>query len=317
MAEERVLITGGAGFIMSHVAERLAAMGKRVVLFDNVEEHALYAETTALINANPKVQFVRGDIRDKETVEGLVKEADVVYHFAALMGTSSRFRQEVRTVEVNIIGTLHVLQAALDAGVQYYVHPPRPLLTEWQTPYIISKIAQTQFTELFHRAYGLPTVGLLIANCYGPRERSVLNPNALRPKEGQKLVASAITAALKNEPIAVFGDGTQSSDFVFIDDVVDAILKCTAPSVVGKVLDIGTGIATPVNRVVELIIELTGSRSQIEHLPMRTGEVKIETKSEVTTAREVLGWEATTDLREGLAKTIPYYAQLLERAPSA
>lgn len=311
MSQEKVVITGGTGFIMSQVAERLADMGKEVVLFDNRTEHDLYEETVNLIERHKNVRYVEGDVRDKAAVEAVIKGADVVYHFAALMGTSSRFKQEVRTIEVNVIGTLHVLQASLDAGVKYYIHPPRPPLTQWLTPYIVSKIAQSQFTELWHRSYGLPTVGLMIANCYGPRERSVLNPNPLRPKEGQKFVASCITSALKGDPISIFGDGTQASDFVYIDDVVDSILKASTPAAVGHVMDIGTGIATPVIRVAELVLELTGSKSKFEFLPMRTGEVKLETKSDLTKAKELLGWEPKTDLREGLKRTIPYYAKQL------
>jgi UDP-glucose 4-epimerase len=308
---EKVVITGGSGFIMSHVAERLADMDKELVLFDNNAEHEWYEETRQLLNTHKNVRFVRGDVRDREAVFDVVKGSHTVYHFAAVMGTSARFHQETLTIEVNVIGTLNVMDAALDAGVKYYVHPPRPPLTQWLTPYIISKIAQSQFTEMYHRTYGLPTVGLMIANCYGPRERSVLNPNTLRPHEGQKLVATCIIAALKNEPLPIFGDGTQSSDFVFIDDVVDAILKCTTPAAIGQIMDIGTGIATSVNRVAELAIKLTGSKSKIEYLPMRTGEVKLSTRSDITQAKERLGWGPKVDLHEGLRRTIPYYAQQL------
>jgi UDP-glucose 4-epimerase len=228
------------------------------------------------------------------------------------MGTSSRFKEwEIPTVEVNVLGTIRVLQASLKAGVKYFIHPPRPPLAVWLTPYIISKTAQTLFTQMYHHVYGLPTIGLNIQNCYGPRERAILNPNPLRPHEGRKLIASAILAALKNEPLIVFGDGEQSSDFVYIDDVTEACLKAPGDSAVGQVCDIGTGISTPVNRVVRLILELTRSRSKIEHLPLRTGETKLHTKADLTHAQKYLAWEPKTELVEGLKKTIPYYANLL------
>jgi UDP-glucose 4-epimerase len=307
-----IVITGGSGFIMSHVAERLAETGREVVLFDNNEQHSLYEETKALLSRKKNLRFVQGDVRNKAEVEELLKNAETVYHFAALMGTSSRFKEwEIPTVEVNVLGTIQVLQASLKAGVKYFIHPPRPPLAVWLTPYIISKTAQTLFTQMYHHVYGLPTVGLNIQNCYGPRERAILNPNPMRPHEGRKLLASSIMAALKNEPLIVFGDGEQSSDFVYIDDVVEACLKAPCDSSIGQVLDIGTGISTPVNKVVELILKLTRSRSRIEHLPLRTGEAKLHTKADLTPARQYLAWEPKTELVEGLKKTIPYYAGLL------
>jgi UDP-glucose 4-epimerase len=312
VSEGKIVITGGSGFIMSHVAERLAATGREIILFDNNEQHSLPEETKDLLGERKNVRFVQGDVRDKGAVEELIRGAEIVYHFAALMGTSSRFKEwEVPTVEVNVIGTINVLQASLKAGVKYFIHPPRPPLAVWMTPYIISKTAQTLFTQMYHHVYGLPTIGLNIQNCYGPRERHILNPNPMRPHEGRKLVASSILAALKNEPLIVFGDGEQSSDFVYIDDVVDACLKASSDSAVGQVLDIGTGLSTPVKRVVELIRELTRSPSKIQYLPLRTGEVKLQTKADPSSAGEFLGWKPKTDLLEGLKKTIPYYANLL------
>jgi len=308
----KIVITGGSGFIMSHLAERLSETGREVVLFDNNEQHSLYEETKALLARKRNLRFVQGDVRDRTAVGELIRGAEIVYHFAALMGTSSRFREwEIPTVEVNIVGTINVLQASLKAGVKYLIHPPRPPLAVWLTPYIISKTAQTLFTQMYHQVHGLPTIGLNIQNCYGPRERPVLNPDPLRPHEGRKLVASSIQAALKDEPIIVFGDGEQSSDFVYIDDVVQACLKAPCDSAIGQVLDVGTGISTPVKKVVETILELTRSRSKIEHLPLRTGEVKLQTKADLTPAREYLTWEPKTELVEGLRKAIPYYANLL------
>ncbi len=308
MTKRKIVLTGGTGFILSYVAERYADMGDSVILFDNNQQHRMPHYTQELLERKKNVSFIQGDICDKAAVEGAIKGADIVYHFAALMGTSSRFKQEIRTVEVNVIGTLNVCQAALDAGVQYFVYPPRPMETGWLTPYIISKTAATQFTQMFHQVYGLQTVGLNIANCYGPRERAILEANTLKPGEGRKMMATFIEAAIKNEPLPVMGDGEQSSDFVFIDDVVDACMKAPTNAAVGQIIEIGTGINTSVRRVAELIIELTGSKSKIEFRPLRTGEVKIHTKSDSTAAKKLIGWEAKTSLRDGLRKTIPWYA---------
>jgi len=311
MSNRKVVLTGGTGFILSYVAERYAAAGDEVVLFDNNQQHQMPAYTQDLLAKHKNVRFVQGDVTNKGDVKQLVKGAEIVYHFAALMGTSARFHQEVRTVEVNVLGMLHAAQASLDAGVKYFVYPPRPILATWLTPYIISKTAATQFAQMYHQVYGLPTVGLLIANCYGPRERAVLEKNTLHPGEGRKMMATFIEAALKHEPLPVMGDGEQSSDFVFVDDVVDACMRAPCGQAVGQIMDIGSGVDTPVRKVAELIISLTGSRSTIKYIPLRTGETKVHTKSDTAAAQRLLGWRPTVSLRDGLIRTIPWYAQQL------
>lgn len=311
MGGRKIVLTGGTGFILSYVAERFAAGGDEVVLFDNNEQHDMPEYTLDLLARKKNVSFIQGDVRDKTAVNGAIGGADIVYHFAALMGTSSRFKQEVMTVEVNVIGTLNVCQAALDSGVKYFVYPPRPMETGWLTPYIITKTASTQFTQMYHEVYGLRTVGLNIANIYGPRERAVLEANPLKPGEGRKMMATFIEAAMKNEPLPVMGDGEQSSDFIFIDDVVDACMMAPTDTAIGKIVEIGTGTHTSVKRVAELIIEITGSKSKIEFRPMRTGEVKTNTKSDPSDATKYLGWNWHTTLEQGLRRTIPWYVRQL------
>lgn len=311
MGNRKVVLTGGTGFIMSYVAERYADAGDEVILFDNNQQHDLYEETRRLLDSKKNIHYVKGDIRDAQAVAEVARGAEIFYHFAALMGTSSRFKQEIITTEVNVIGTINACQAALDAGVKYYVYPPRPALSVWMTPYIITKAASTQFTQMYHAIYGLPAIGLNIANCFGPRERAVLEANTYRAGEGRKMMATFIEAALKNEPLPVMGDGEQSSDFVFIDDVVEACMQAPRDAAIGRIVDIGTGIDTPVIKVAELIIELTGSKARIEHVSLRTGEVKVHTKADTVNAKKYLDWEATVDLREGIRRTIPYYARRL------
>ena len=310
MENGKVVLIGGTGFILSQVAERYVANGNEVVIFDNNQEHDMYDETKKLIAEKSNITFVQGDIRDKEALAKVVDGAEAVYAFAALMGTSARFRQEVYTTEVNVIGMLNCCQAALDANVKYFIYPPRPALSTWLTPYIITKTAATQFTEMYREVYGLPTVGLLIQNCFGPRERSVLNPNTLRPGEGRKFIATSIISALRNEPVPVFGDGQQSSDFFYIDDCVDACMKAASEGGVGKTMEIGSGQSYKVIDVANLIIKLTGSKSEVKFLPLRTGEVKVHTKADIKAAKEYIGWEPTTSLEEALKKTIPYYENL-------
>jgi len=311
MGGRKIVLTGGTGLIMSNVAERYADLGDEVVIFDNNQQHDMYPETQELLNKKKNVRFVLGDIRDPKALAEVAKGTEIFYHFAALMGTSSRFKQEVVTVEVNVIGTINACQAALDAGVKYYVYPPRPALTVWMTPYIITKTAGTQFTQMYNVIYGLPTIGLNIANCFGPRERAVLEANSYKPGEGRKMMATFIEAALKNEDLPVMGDGEQSSDFVFIEDIVEGCMRAPRDAAVGQIIDLGTGINTPVKTVAEMIIEITGSKSKIKYVPLRTGEVKVHTKADLTNAKKYLDWEPKVTLREGIKRTIPYYAKRL------
>ena len=312
MANRKIVLTGGAGFILSHVAERYAAIGDDVVMFDRTAPGELPHYARKILEFNKNTTYVEGDIRNKGAVEDVIKGADIVYHFAALMGTSSRFKQEVATTEVNVLGTLHACQAALDSGVKFFVYPPRPMETGWLTPYIISKTAATQMVQMYHETYGLRTVGLNIANTYGPRERAVLEAHPYKKGEGRKMMATFIECALKGEPLPVMGDGEQSSDFVFIDDVVSACMKAPADAAIGRIIEIGTAVNTSVLDVAKLIIELTGSKSEIVFKPLRTGEKKIHTKSHVADAKSCLDWEPRTSLVEGLKKTIPWYADQLE-----
>lgn len=265
--------------------------------------------TTQLLERNSNVRYIKGDVRDKAAVESIIDDStEIVYHFAALLGTSSRFGEwQIPTIEVNVIGTINVLETSKNAGGKIFYSSPASGSCRVAHPYIISKNAQTLFTQMYNAVFGLPTVGYNIQNCYGPRERAVLNPNPLRPHEGKKFIASAVIAALRNEPVIPFGDGEQTSDFVYIDDVADALVIAA----IGKVMDIGTGISTPVKKIAEMIIDLTGSSSKIKYLPMRTGEVKVNTRADLTNARSYLAWKPSTSLGEGLSKTIHYYAGVL------
>jgi UDP-glucose 4-epimerase len=311
MIEGKIVLTGGTGLIMSHVAERYAELGNEVVLFDNQQQHSMYEETVKLLEEKKNVTFVQGDARDPKALADVAKGAEVFYHFAALMGTSSRFGQEVFTTEVNVIGSINACQAALDAGAKYYIYPPRPALTVWMTPYIITKTAGTQFTRMYHEIYGLPAIGLNIQNTYGPRERPVLEEKTLRPGEGRKMMATFLECALLNEDLPVMGDGEQSSDFVFVDDIVEACMRAPRDEAIGQIMDAGTGINTPVKNVAELVIELCKSKSKIKYVPLRTGEVKVHTKADLANIKKYLDWEPKYDLREGLKRTIPYYAKKL------
>ncbi|HJN22313.1 MAG TPA: NAD-dependent epimerase/dehydratase family protein [Rhodospirillales bacterium] len=315
MTKRKIVLTGGAGFLLSHVAENYAAMNDEVVIFDRIEADKLPSYAKTLLSETGNTAYVEGDIRDRDAVKRVIDGADMVYHFSALMGTSARFGQETATTEVNVIGTINACQAATDAGVDYFIYPPRPMQTGWLTPYIIAKTASTQFVQMYHQVYGLPTVGLNIANAYGPRERAVLEANPMKKGEGRKMMATFIEKAIKNESLPVMGDGQQSSDFVFVGDVVDACMKAPTPAAVGRIIEIGTGINTTVKDVAERIIKMTGSKSEIEFVSLRTGEKKIHTKSDTVDAEKYLGWKWKTTLEEGLKKTIPWYAEQL-RLPS-
>lgn len=297
----RVLVTGGGGFIASHLVDKLIKMGTNLTVLDNCYKHDLGEEIKIHFNKD-NFKFVKGDLRNRTLVETLLSDVDVVYHFASIVGTSVTIKDPILVTDVNVIGTLTMLEASLKKGVKYFIYPTTPDVP-WLNPYKITKATAEKFCQMFYETYGFKTVCLCLTNVYGPRER-------LKPF--QKVVPTFIKNALLEKPLPVFGDGEQSADYIYVSDVVEACVLAPEDSAAGKVIPIGTGVSTTVNELARIIIRLTGSRSRIQHLPMRKGETKVHIKADVEKAVEYLGWKPTISLEEGLKKTIPYYKRLIE-----
>jgi len=276
----KVLITGGEGFIGGRLVETLSKRGDQVFSYDK------------------KLGF---DIRNYNTLRDRVEEfkPDVIIHLAGIIGTSETFNYPALTAEVNILGTIHVLEAARNIRAKV-IYASKPRL--WRNPYTITKACAEDFTSMYNEVHGLETVILRLYNVYGP------GPGL------SKAIPLFITEALRGGHIFVYGYGKQKTDWIYLDDVIQAfLLALESKRAVGECLDIGTGVATSVNDVVKEILELTGNKSKIVYIPMRIGEgPENKVRADVKKPQELMGFQAVTSLKEGLQKTVEYWRNKFE-----
>ena len=292
----KVIVTGGAGFIGSHLVDALIDRGIDVVIIDNLS-------TGKKENLNPKAEFHQEDIRDLERIRPIFKGADYVFHLAARprVPYSVEFPHEAHTN--NALGTLHVLIAGRDAGVKkvifsssssVYGHQDKLPLHEEMTPlpmspYAFQKLIGEQYCRLFYELYGLPTVSLRYFNVYGPRISF----------EGSYILVLGmfLQQRMNNEPLTIEGDGEQTRDFTHVRDVVSANLLAMESEKVGKgeVINIGAGN----NHSIKELAELIGG--EIVNIAARQGDMK-HTLADVSRAKKLLGWEPKIHLQEGIAE---------------
>ena len=300
-----VLVTGGAGFIGSHLVRRLLSLGHRVIVADNLS-------TGKLRNIDHAAVFHHGDITDRAVIELVHKEKpDLVFHLAAQSSVARSIRNSIHDANVNIIGTLRLLEAARIHGVDKFIyfstggalygdpqynpcredHPVVPI-----SPYGASKYAAEMYLDLYRRLYQVDYTILRCANVYGPGQ----------DPDGEAGVVSIFARAmLKGVPPTIFGDGSQSRDFVYVDDVVDANL-CAINRGTGRSYNIGTGQMTSVNRIYESLKEIIGYKWEPERGPTRPGDV-YEICLDASKADRELGWRPATSLDDGLRRTVEYF----------
>jgi UDP-glucose 4-epimerase len=297
----RALVTGGAGFIGSHLVERLAVAGVEAAILDDFS------------NARPPVSGATpcftGDIRDAALVEKAVRGRDWVFHLAAMNSIPRSIAEPLRSHEVNIDGTLIVLEAARRAGVKRFVFassssvygdiaamvkreemPVNPL-----APYPLQKLAGEQYTRIFTALYGLETVSIRLFNVFGPRQRPDSPYAAVIPR--------FCAAMLAGERPRVFGDGTQERDFTYAGDVAEAFLTVAgapAEKVSGRVFNAGAGRAVSLLELVRELNAVLGTNLPPDHAPPRAGEV-YRTQADISALRS-LGWAPQTGLRDGLRR---------------
>jgi nucleoside-diphosphate-sugar epimerase len=294
---QTVVVTGGAGFIGSHLVDALIGRGLHVRVIDNFA-------TGRHDQLNPGAELVTGDIRDAASLAAGFSGADCVFHTAALPRVMVSIERPVETHMVNVVGTLNVLVAARDSGVRRVVYsgsssvygdqPILPLTESMSpnplNPYALQKLAGEQYTRIFHRLFGLETLTLRYFNVYGPRMAT----------EGAYVTVISVFIRQKRagEQLTIYGDGLQTRDFTHVNDVVRAnIMAMTARVADGRAINIGRGQNVSVNRIAELIGGPTA------HLPPRPGDAR-HTLADLSQAREILGWQpevATEDAVRALA----------------
>jgi UDP-glucose 4-epimerase len=305
----RALVTGGAGFIGSNLAEELLKRGHEVKVLDNFatgHRHNL----AAMIN---EIELIEGDLRSYERVSRAVRGCQVVFHQGALPSVPRSIQDPLTTSEVNVGGTLNVLLAARDEGVRRVVfassssvygdQPGLPRVETMPTcpmaPYAVSKLAAEQYCRVVTKVYGLDVVALRYFNVFGPRQ----DPNSTY----SAVIPRFVAALLKGRAPTIYGSGEQSRDFTYIANVVDAnLLAADAPGAAGDVFNIGTGEQHSINELVQTLGRLLGSDVAPDYAPPRAGEVP-RSLADVTAARMTLGYIPRVDFEHGLAATIQAY----------
>lgn len=308
MTKLKVVITGASGFIGTHVAEEWLGKGADVHALDLW----LSSDLKQYVDAG-QVTFHRGDLLDVATLRRVFADADIVYHLGSILGTSESIElyDPAAVALTNVVGTARVLAAAKEAGVGRVVYPSTPDVP-WLNPYKITKQAAEKYCLMYHREFGLETVVLRLTNVYGPRERW-LEAGMGAPYNYQKVVPTFIVRALHGKPMPVFGDGTQTAEYVYVTDVARAFyLAGTAPAekVAGEVIPIGTGQGVPVIELARQVAALMGVEPRIQYLPMRRGETYVTISVDTGPARERLGFTAQVDLETGLRRSIDYYRRV-------
>jgi UDP-glucose 4-epimerase len=295
-----VVVTGGGGFIGSHLVDSLVAQGMRVRVIDNFA-------TGRREYLNPAAEVLTADIRDAKSLPPLFAGADCVFHTAALPRVMVSIERPVETHLVNVVGTLNVLLAARDSGVRRVVYSgsssvygDQPLLPLTESmapnplnPYALQKLTAEEYTRLFHRLFGLETLTLRYFNVYGPRMAT----------EGAYVTVISVFMRQKRagQPLTIHGDGAQTRDFTHVDDVVRAnLMAMETPSADGRAINIGRGRNLSVNRVAELIGGPT------IHLPPRPGDAR-HTLADLSQAREILGWQPEVTTEDAVRALVRVY----------
>ena len=313
------VVTGGAGFIGSHTAEALLRHGHTVRIFDNLSTgrrqnlEALERVRRELDAPESALAVHQGTLLDQAEVASVVRGADGVLHFGALPSVQRSWGAPLDTHNVNAVGTLHVLLAARDAGVRrvvlassssVYGNPPdlAPDAAKVETakpqpasPYAVSKLTAEKYCRVMHEVYGLESVMLRYFNVFGERQDPASEYAAVIPR--------FIIAAAAGRPVEIHGDGEQSRDFTYIDNVVHAnLLALEAPGAAGAVCNLGAGQRTSVNQLVDAIEALHGAPIERRHSAPRPGDVR-HSLAGLATTRAVLGYEPQVPFLEGLRRT--------------
>lgn len=303
------LVTGGAGFIGSHLVETLAIANQRVRVLDNFSS----GKRKNLAGVADQIDVIEGDIRSAGDCRRACEGIDFVLHHGARVSVAESFEDPVLYEETNALGTLNVLCAARDAGCRRFVYAgsasaygnppdlphredfvPRPL-----SPYAITKYVGEMYCRSFFDACGLETVVLRYFNVFGPRQDSS------SPYSG--VIAKFIDGLLGGEGITIFGDGEQSRDFVPVENVVAAnLLACTEPDAPGAVINIGCGEQLAVARLAKVLADLTGAPTSITHEPERPGDIR-HSVADITRAKEILGYRVSVPVLDGLRRTVAWY----------
>lgn len=312
----RIVVTGGAGFIGSHLVDRLLTEGSDVTIIDNFD-----TGQTENVSSHNNLQVIKGDIRDYALVKRAVKDADAVFHEAALASVVLSIRDPTITNEINVTGTLNLLKASLDLGVKRFVYASSAAVygntnraqkkedmpLSPTSPYGVSKLAAENYVKIFHELYGLETVSLRYFNVYGPRQR-------FDEKSAYgSVINSFLDRLLRNMPPVIHGDGKQTRDFVYVKDVVEAnMLALRKNDAVGETFNIGTGKRITVNKVAQLLKRMTGKENlESAYSDSRLGDVR-HGYADISKAVRILNYDPKFSIERGLEELVNWYIKKKE-----
>lgn len=306
---EHFLVTGGAGFIGSNICKKLISEGCSVRVVDNL----LTGKKSNLAGIMDKIEFIQADMGDEQVARSAMKDIDVVLHQGALPSVPLSVDNPAATHKHCVDATFTLLLAARDADIKRFVYassssaygdtptlpkvetmPPQPL-----SPYAVGKLVGEYYCTVFFGVFGLETISLRYFNVFGPHQDPASQYAAAIP--------AFVTAILKDEPPTVYGDGLQSRDFTYVDNVVEAnLLAARAKQTKGEVLNIATGQAVTVNETIDIINELLGKDVKPKYDPPRSGDVK-HSLADITLAEKTIGFKPKIQFKEGLQKAINWY----------
>lgn len=309
MGKRLYLVTGGAGFIGSHICERLLKDGHSVRVLDNF----VSGKEANLESIGGDVELIRSDIRDAQTVAEAMKGVDIVFHEAALGSVPRSVADPMTTHEVNITGTLNILLAARDAGVRRVVYASsssvygdtevlpkhEKMMGQPLSPYALSKLAGEHYISIFNRVYGFEAVALRYFNIFGPRQDPESQYAAVIPR--------FVMALLEGRQPVIYGDGLQSRDFTYVENVVEAnLLASEAEGAAGKAFNVACGGRYSLLDLLGKIKEILGSDIEPIHEAARAGDVR-DSQASIEAAALSLGYRVTVDFDEGLRRTVEWY----------
>jgi len=303
------LVTGGAGFIGSHIVEELVNLGKKVRVLDNFST----GKKENLAKVIDKIELVEGDIRKETDLKAALKDVDFVLHQAALRSVPRSIDDPISTNDVNITGTLLLLKLAKEFKVKRVVYASSssvygdsPELPKVETqlpspisPYAVSKLTGEYYCRVYSKTFGLETVSLRYFNVFGPRQDPKSQYAAVIPK--------FIDSAIRGEELEVHGDGKQSRDFSYVENVVKAnILSCEAKNISGEVFNIACGENHTVLDIANTIGKILKKEVKIRHTSPRAGDVR-HTLADISKAKKFLGYKVYVDFKEGMKRTVEYF----------
>tara|TARA_R100000008_G_C3586383_1_gene172700 strand:+ start:1725 stop:2666 length:942 start_codon:yes stop_codon:yes gene_type:complete len=305
-----VLVTGGAGFIPSHIVDRLLEEENKVTVLDLWESDEIKVHRD-----NPNFRFVRGSVLDEGLIHELMNGKDILIHMAAVLGTAetiTTYDVEL-TAHTNVVGTVKMLKHAKRAGVKKVLIPTTPDVP-WINPYKITKAAVEKFCQLFSNEFGLEVIALKLGNIYGARERWLDGPKEA-PFNYQKIVPTILMETLKGNKFYIYGDGEQKSEYIYVDDVVESFMRAihSEKYLGGQIIHIGSGNNASVNEIVEEVRRVWDREVEVEYVDMRPGEVHIQIALNPEPLKEHLDYELQWDLESGLKETIKYYEEMYQK----